>query len=308
LIDWHRTQRPECGAAVFHWHAWDDVGMAVRPESKHIRKLHNIKFMPSQEGADHLINELCAGLPEGEIVITELQYCKQKYADAAAAAAMAPAAAANDVASLPMIDAVTEWNPGVDLTAEVHLDPAADTFLVQHRFKGSPMMPVVMTLESMAQAATLAAGEGRAVVALKNIEIVNGPEQGYELAPPEPAGDREFVDCWYPEEDLVIWHGPEFRCLRQVAVQEDFGWGKLVAPATVGNLGGARQGENPPCSTRPSSPAACTCGSGSRAWSPFRPESTASGSVARPCRTRTASCTSTIAVAKAIRESSTSSS
>ena len=37
---------------AFHWHAWDDVGMAVRPESKHIAKLHNIKFMPAREGCE----------------------------------------------------------------------------------------------------------------------------------------------------------------------------------------------------------------------------------------------------------------
>ncbi|MEZ6044962.1 MAG: SDR family NAD(P)-dependent oxidoreductase [Planctomycetaceae bacterium] len=47
LMDWSRTQRPNLPTAVFHWHAWDDVGMAVRPESQHIRKLHNINFMPS---------------------------------------------------------------------------------------------------------------------------------------------------------------------------------------------------------------------------------------------------------------------
>ncbi len=31
LVGWYRSQRPGVGAAVFHWHAWDDVGMAVRP-------------------------------------------------------------------------------------------------------------------------------------------------------------------------------------------------------------------------------------------------------------------------------------
>ena len=97
LIDWYRAQRPDCGSTVFHWHAWDDVGMAVRPESKHIRKLHNIKFMPSKEGAEHLIDELFAGLPEGEIVITELQYCKQKYADAGVGRRGTSRSVANDV-------------------------------------------------------------------------------------------------------------------------------------------------------------------------------------------------------------------
>ena len=47
---WYRKQRPDCPVTTFHWHAWDDVGMAVRPESKHIAKLHNITFMPAREG------------------------------------------------------------------------------------------------------------------------------------------------------------------------------------------------------------------------------------------------------------------
>jgi hypothetical protein len=250
--------------------------------------------MPSKEGAEHLVNELVAGLPEAEIVITELQYCKQKYADAATAAAGETSGIA-DVASSPMIDSIVEENPGAGLTAEVHLDPAGDLFLVQHRFKGSPMMPVVMTLEAMAEAAVLAGGGAKKVAALKNIEIVNGLRfltdekltarihaavDGNEvscdftsdfknrrgvmlvkdkpylrcaveladaiapLASPGPVGEREWVDCWYPEEDVVIWHGPEYRCLRQIAVEGDFGWGKLVAPSAAGNLGGSRQGES----------------------------------------------------------------
>ncbi|MEX2285519.1 MAG: C45 family autoproteolytic acyltransferase/hydrolase [Planctomycetaceae bacterium] len=289
LVDWYRHERPDCNSTVFHWHAWDDVGMAVRPESKHIRKLHNINFMPSAEGAVHLIDELRAGLPEGEIVITELAYCKQKYADALAAA---ECGTSNDVGSLPMIDAVVESAPGESLTAEVHLDPTADLFLLQHRYKGAPMMPVVMTLEAMAEAASLAAG-GKHVAGLKNIEIVNGlrflsnavqaariraavsghevtcdftcdfhnrtgklvlkdkpylrctVETAYQPAPLQVESHgtpREWVDCWYPEEDVVIWHGPEFRCLRQIAVEEDRGWGRLVAPE-IGNLGGSRTGE-----------------------------------------------------------------
>ena len=33
LVGWYRRERPEVRATTFHWHAWDDVGMAVRPES-----------------------------------------------------------------------------------------------------------------------------------------------------------------------------------------------------------------------------------------------------------------------------------
>lgn len=70
LVDWYRTQRPEVRATTFHWHAWDEVGMAVRPESSHLRDVGHIKYMPTREGTAHLIDEVLAGVPEREIVIT----------------------------------------------------------------------------------------------------------------------------------------------------------------------------------------------------------------------------------------------
>ncbi len=297
LIDWYRRWRPECGASVFHWHAWDDVGMAVRPESKHIRQLHTINSMPSLEGAQHLIDELRAGLPEGEIVITELSACRDRYVGLVSAAGNEVSAAQSgphDLSTLPMIDAVVEQVPGQRLSCEVHLDPVNDLFLVQHRFKGAPMMPVVMTMEALVEAALLADGGHRQVAGLRNIQIKNGlrfltenvhPARIYatvsgnhvaadftcdsfsrsgkllqkdkpylsavvELCDQLPELNlepmtmpTEWTDCWYPEEDIVIWHGPEFRCLKQVAGDGaiNTGWGRLVAP-DVTRIGSPRQG------------------------------------------------------------------
>ncbi|MCA9069529.1 MAG: polyketide synthase dehydratase domain-containing protein, partial [Planctomycetaceae bacterium] len=160
-------------------------------------------------------------------------------------------------------------------------------------YKERPMMPVVVTLEALAEAAWLLAGEDSHVVGLKNIEILNGlrfhsdeiqtarthatktddhtldcaftcdfynrkgklllPDKPYlktqvEIAkesrslavspPPEPSG---WTLCWYPESELVIYHGPVFRCLREFAVEGDQGWGKIVAPP-ASEVGGQRQG------------------------------------------------------------------
>jgi acyl transferase domain-containing protein len=171
LIDWFHRQRADCPASVFHWHAWDDVGMAVRPESKHIAKLHNIVFMPSLEGVEHLTNEIRAGLPEGEIVITELSYCRSNYAEEQP---VATSSGGSGMESMPLIDAVPSVVAGESLSAESILDPTSDVFLRQHRYKGRPMMPVVMTLESLAEAASLFAGETGRVCELTDIEILNG--------------------------------------------------------------------------------------------------------------------------------------
>ncbi|HUG92877.1 MAG TPA: C45 family autoproteolytic acyltransferase/hydrolase [Planctomycetaceae bacterium] len=308
LVDWYRTARPECRSAVFHWHAWDDVGMAVRPESKHITKLHNIRFMPAREGTRHLIDELLAGVPEREVVVTELQYCLQKYGVASVGRSSTPSAPMQSVpasspvpdgvelrptAPPPLIDAVTDHVPGERLTAEVHLDPTVDVFLVQHQFKGRPMLPAVVSLEAIAQAAQLLAGPGQRIAELRDVELLNGlrfhsdepqtarvharveggriegdftcdfynrkgvlllKDKPYmravaELAPasaPLPDADSpsnvpdEWMDCWYFEDGLVIYHGPVFRNLRQINVEGDEGWARLVA-SPLAELSGRRR-------------------------------------------------------------------
>jgi hypothetical protein len=292
---WYQKRRPDCPVTTFHWHAWDDVGMAVRPESKHIAKLHNIKFMPAREGCAHLLDELAAGLPEREIAITELHFCRDKYGNTSHLLSTTDAVSLSEPfgpGAFPVLDSILEHHPERQLIAELNLDPAHDVFLVQHRYKERPMMPVVMTLEALAEAAWLLAGEEAQIVGFKNIEILNGlrfhsddpqtarihatakegliacdftcdfynrkgqlllkdkpylrseveiAKNGRSLSapmPPEPAG---WTLCWYPESELVIYHGPPFRCLREFAVEGDEGWGKIVAPKP-GELTGSRLG------------------------------------------------------------------
>ena len=291
LVDWYRRTRPETVATTFHWHAWDDVGMAMRPESKHIRKMHDIRFMPSREGAIHLVEELRAGLPEGEILITELKTCRDRYARTAPDNASATPATP---AKLPLIDSVITEIPGKEIVAELILDPCQDVFLRQHLFKGKPLLPVVVAMEALVEAAVELTGKYGQVSALHNIEIVNGlrfntdePQtarvravaeedhvrceltcdflnrRGIVLQPNRPylranvvltPTHRKLVSCtvpsvsewhdvWYPEEDVIIYHGPVFRHLRQITVDErSDGWARLVAPSPD-DVAGRRGGE-----------------------------------------------------------------
>ena len=295
LVDWYRNERPDCHAALFHWHAWDDVGMAVRPESQHIRKLHNIQFMPSIEGANHLIDELCAGLPEGEVVITETGYYEEKYITPVREAASSTAGRGID--DLPLLDDIAESQPGQSVTSTLDLDPTQDVFLVQHRFKDRPMLPVVVGSESLLQTATLLLDEGEQIVRLRNIEIVNGmrfltddPQQMqvkamrtatgintelvadfhnskgkllqkdrpylrgvvetassplvFEAAKPvvQSGDELEWTDVWY-EDEIVIYHGPAFRYVRQMAADEEMGYARIQVP-DFGEIAGRRTGTN----------------------------------------------------------------
>ena len=279
LVDWYRGYRPDVPAATFHWHAWDDVGMAVRPESKHIRQLHDITFMPSREGVVHLLEELRAGLPEREILVTEVKTCREQVGDAMLSAAPVSSDGAQSD-SLPLIDAVVEQTQN-QLTAELQLDPVKDVFLEQHRFKGRPLLPVVVAMEALAESASRLYPD-KHVVGLRDIQILNGlkfptddPQavklraasqadgvhcaltcdfvnrrgqildadrpylkavvdmadgpRAFDAGTPVP--EAEWHNVWYPEEDVVIYHGPIFRYLRQMTVDEsNDAWARLTAP------------------------------------------------------------------------------
>jgi len=82
LVRWYREQRrPEVASVVIAWHSWDDVGMAVRPESKFSKSLLKLRFMPPAEGVEHLLREMQAGCPEPEVVITDWRYFKLRHPD-----------------------------------------------------------------------------------------------------------------------------------------------------------------------------------------------------------------------------------
>ena len=81
LLEWYRSLNPDCRTACMQWTAWDDVGMAVRPESKSALTAMNRKFLPSLEGAKHLLDELVLDLPESEVTIVDWEYYKRFFPD-----------------------------------------------------------------------------------------------------------------------------------------------------------------------------------------------------------------------------------
>jgi acyl transferase domain-containing protein/NAD(P)-dependent dehydrogenase (short-subunit alcohol dehydrogenase family) len=81
LIDWYRVQRPVCRAVCFHWQPWADIGMAAREETRGGQMLQGLKLLPAAEGVQLFVEELLAGAPEPEIVVTEWEYYKRYCPD-----------------------------------------------------------------------------------------------------------------------------------------------------------------------------------------------------------------------------------
>src|SRR5262249_1995688 len=63
--------RPECRGVTFHWPAWAEAGMAMRPESRVVLESAGHRFMPLAEGCAHVVAELEAGCPEPEVLIAD---------------------------------------------------------------------------------------------------------------------------------------------------------------------------------------------------------------------------------------------
>jgi NAD(P)-dependent dehydrogenase (short-subunit alcohol dehydrogenase family) len=167
LVGWYRRERPECAAVCFDWESWSDVGMAVAPRHVMAGIQAKLEFMPPREGVEHIVRELAAGAPEAEVVLTREAFIRERYphVQIARPAELAPL-------GLPLISAMRRTAEGC--IAEALLDPVTDPFLREHRLRNRPLMPAVVGLELLAEAAYAAADQQGEVNALADVQIVDG--------------------------------------------------------------------------------------------------------------------------------------
>jgi len=193
LCGWFRQQRPDCHTTCFHWQTWDRIGMAMMADGVGITKnAFKMDFIPPHEGVDHLLDELCAGTPESEVLISDGFFQSVFYqaeynipavdiTNAEWAAVATPRefmdARPATVVARPSTGAplLADWQPtpaggGI---AEIFFDPVQDPFLTQHRLKQRPFLPGVIGCESLAEAAWCARGR-QPVHELLRVRIANG--------------------------------------------------------------------------------------------------------------------------------------
>ena len=152
-------------ATVFHWHAWDEVGMASRPESRFVLEQFGLKFMPLAEGVQHFLDEIASGLLVSEVIVTEPAFCE------AAGVTKADVKEKGTGGIEAIGSLVKNVNPtGEGASVRVDFDPTQDMFLVEHTQYGRPLLPAVMAAELIAQSA-LAAGATRAVREIRDVTI-----------------------------------------------------------------------------------------------------------------------------------------
>jgi acyl transferase domain-containing protein/acyl carrier protein/NAD(P)-dependent dehydrogenase (short-subunit alcohol dehydrogenase family) len=185
----YATERPECKVVCFHWPAWDEVGMAVRPESKVVLKGVGMEFMPTKEGLAHVINELVSGTPEREVLIVD----KPKFVDTDELLSFSSgpdltnnlprnngstSESSSDrigerLQDLPLIESVRKEQDGSTYIATAILNSSTDPFLYEHRYKETPLLPAVFALELFAEAvASLNLTES--VVGYRDLQLTKG--------------------------------------------------------------------------------------------------------------------------------------
>jgi NAD(P)-dependent dehydrogenase (short-subunit alcohol dehydrogenase family) len=172
LCDWFRGWRPDCHTACFHWQTWDQIGMAILADGVGITKnAFKMDFLTPQEGIDHLHQELCAGLPAGEVLITD-GFFQRAFYPASQTLPKGTSVGPSGAQRRPLI-AQFEQVDGQNWKAKVEFDPVKDPFLREHTLKAKPFLPGVVGIESIVEAASMVQ-QGAGIFQVDNVEIVNG--------------------------------------------------------------------------------------------------------------------------------------
>ncbi len=174
-----RLTRPKtCGIAL-DWTAWSGIGMAARGSIPTVMKQAGIDMLAPEAGIPFVRRELISG-GRGEVIVAQNLGIMLKEFDESGGL---------DVAKTGVFDAI----PGVmtgkivgmglysGLRVETTLDPAKQPFLYDHQINGTPVLPGVMGIEAMAEAARLLYPE-RHILAIENVDF-HSPFKFYRSQP-----------------------------------------------------------------------------------------------------------------------------
>lgn len=190
-IDWYAAKRPEVTAIGFHWHAWGDVGMATKPETRLALEMIDMQFMPASEGIEHLVRELECGEGETEVLITDDRYYRMFFPAESLVSAASTQAAKESTAQMPLLDRSIAPVCGGQSAFQVNLNPTRDPFLAEHLLDGKPLLPFVVACEMLLEAAQTQSGKNVSV--LSDVEAL-GAVRFFHDAPQSLRIETQQVD------------------------------------------------------------------------------------------------------------------
>jgi acyl transferase domain-containing protein/acyl carrier protein/NAD(P)-dependent dehydrogenase (short-subunit alcohol dehydrogenase family) len=194
-----RSTRPDTHGIAIDWTAWSGIGMAARGSIPAIMKQAGIDMLPPEAGIPIVRREIVAGT-RGEVVIGQKlgimlsEFDPQGGLDVSANGPMENAMRSRGV----MIGDVHGMSLYGGLTIETTLDPSKQPFLYDHQINQTPVLPGVMGIEAMAEAAQLIFPD-RYIGAIENVQFLT-PFKFYRNQPRTFTIQAEYsVD----KEDIV---------------------------------------------------------------------------------------------------------
>jgi hypothetical protein len=130
--------------------------MAVRPESRLALEMAHQKFMPAEEGAAHFLDELENGSHDAEAIFFDWPVERDTNRSPLSVSEVEQYwLRSGQLAESPLLESLFGLHSNKALTAEIRFNPLSDPFLTQHRLKSVPILPAVVGLEAIAEAACL---------------------------------------------------------------------------------------------------------------------------------------------------------
>ena len=207
-IDWFGSQRPEVKAVGFHWHAWGDVGMATKPETRLALEMINMQFMPAAEGIEHLVQELESESDEREVLITDDRYYRMFFPSEALVAEAGQGSGSNEYQA-SLLDSECTGTANADVAYAVNVNPVRDPFLAEHRLGDRPLLPFVVAAEILLEAGRLNGNENlqlREFRALSGLRFFSDDSKQLrvELAKTDSGYDASLLSDFVTREGKLV--------------------------------------------------------------------------------------------------------
>jgi NAD(P)-dependent dehydrogenase (short-subunit alcohol dehydrogenase family) len=152
-----RTSRPGTRGLAIDWTAWGGIGMAARGSIPEIMKQAGIDMLTPEAGIPVVQRELTAAPDGSEVVIAGRLGIMHEEFDDAGGLDISPGGPVEKMLESRgiMVERLTGMGLYSGLTIEATLDPAKQPFLYDHQIDGTPVLPGVMGLEALVEAAKL---------------------------------------------------------------------------------------------------------------------------------------------------------
>jgi enediyne polyketide synthase len=152
LTEEFAREHPSCRCLAFESSAWSGIGMAERLGSVEALRREGIAAIPPDQGVAwfrDLVsrNLLSRSLPSVAVMLS------------GRLGARPPLPMEGELPLLRFLEKPRVYYPGVELIAESEVTTASDPYLLDHVFQDQPLLPGVMALEAMTQAAMAVTGE-----------------------------------------------------------------------------------------------------------------------------------------------------